>query len=326
MRRRSRSRSRSPHRHRRHHKQHRDDNWDRNEMKHRLDNIHHLRNEMAKPNASRHYAQRFHKCSEQEYIDRAEQRKSAKVTISVWMEDEPQTDNHSDDNDDAECTPQQQTPQSDDDSESSVSSSSSSSDSEYRRRKRKKRKRKRKKRKQRKEKKKRKRHRDSKKKKEEIEESKPKKETKTVWVPQNEEDSSSDNQSDAQAQNSDIDMIGPQLCDDMGTKMDRRDYGKAMLPGEADAIANFVQRGMRIPRRGEVGLTSEEIKAFEGTGFVMSGSRHKRMNAIRIRKENQIYSAEEARALTMVNFEEKLNREKKLMAQYQKLLNEKTKQ
>ena len=29
----------------------------------------------------------------------------------------------------------------------------------------------------------------------------------------------------------------------------------------------------------------------------MSGSRHKRMNAVRIRKENQIYSAEEKRAL-----------------------------
>jgi len=51
----------------------------------------------------------------------------------------------------------------------------------------------------------------------------------------------------------------------------------------------------------------------------------KKMNAIRIRKENQIYSAEEKRALSMVNFEEKLNREKKLMAAYQKMLNNKSK-
>ena len=32
---------------------------------------------------------------------------------------------------------------------------------------------------------------------------------------------------------------------------------------------------------------------------VMSGSRHRRMNAVRIRKENQVYSAEEKRALAM---------------------------
>ena len=57
----------------------------------------------------------------------------------------------------------------------------------------------------------------------------------------------------------------------------------------------------------------------------MSGSRHKRMNAIRIRKENQIYSAEERRALTMVNYEERQNRERKLMAAYQKMLNDKQK-
>jgi hypothetical protein len=38
-------------------------------------------------------------------------------------------------------------------------------------------------------------------------------------------------------------------------------------------------------------------------GYIMSGSRHSRMNAIRIRKENQIYSAEEKAALAMFNFE-----------------------
>ena len=142
---------------------------------------------------------------------------------------------------------------------------------------------------------------------------------KVEWVVK-EEDVSSSTSSDS-GNGDDDEEVGPKLVDDVTSKLDRRDYGGAMLPGEADAIANFVQRGMRIPRRGEVGLTSEEIAAFEQTGFVMSGSRHKRMNAIRIRKENQIYSAEEKRALTMVNFEEKLNREKKLMAQYQKLLN-----
>lgn len=41
----------------------------------------------------------------------------------------------------------------------------------------------------------------------------------------------------------------------------------------------------------------------------MSGSRHKRMNAVRMRKENQIYSAEEKRALALFNFEERQQRE-----------------
>ncbi|KAK8718029.1 hypothetical protein V6N13_045278 [Hibiscus sabdariffa] len=77
-------------------------------------------------------------------------------------------------------------------------------------------------------------------------------------------------------------------------------YGGALRPGEGDAIAQYVQQGKRIPRRGEVGLSAEEIQKFESLGFVMSGSRHQRMNAIRIRKENQVYSAEDKRALAMM--------------------------
>lgn len=53
-------------------------------------------------------------------------------------------------------------------------------------------------------------------------------------------------------------------------------------------MAEFARQGERIPRRGEVGLTSNEIESFEEIGYVMSGSRHSRMNAIRIRKENQV--------------------------------------
>ncbi|TVU00814.1 hypothetical protein EJB05_53753, partial [Eragrostis curvula] len=62
-------------------------------------------------------------------------------------------------------------------------------------------------------------------------------------------------------------------------------YGGALRPGEGDAIARFVQQGKRIPRRGEVGLTAEEIQRFEDVGYVMSGSRHARINAVRLRKE-----------------------------------------
>ncbi|CAA6653653.1 unnamed protein product [Spirodela intermedia] len=97
-------------------------------------------------------------------------------------------------------------------------------------------------------------------------------------------------------------------------------YGGALRPGEGDAIAQYVQQGKRIPRRGEVGLSAEEISKFEDLGYVMSGSRHQRMNAIRIRKENQVYSAEDKRALAMFNYEEKAKREQKVMSDLQRLV------
>ncbi|KAL3647868.1 hypothetical protein CASFOL_008836 [Castilleja foliolosa] len=97
-------------------------------------------------------------------------------------------------------------------------------------------------------------------------------------------------------------------------------YGGALRPGEGDAIAQYVQQGKRIPRRGEVGLSADEISRFETLGYVMSGSRHQRMNAIRIRKENQVYSAEDKRALAMFNYEEKAKREQKVMADLQRLV------
>ena len=81
-----------------------------------------------------------------------------------------------------------------------------------------------------------------------------------------------------------------------------------------------MKEGKRIPRRGEVGLTSDQIEKYESLGFVMSGSRHNRMNAIRIRKENQVYSAEEKAALAMINHEEKEKREAKVMADLKRLV------
>lgn len=85
-------------------------------------------------------------------------------------------------------------------------------------------------------------------------------------------------------------------------------------------MAEFVQSGKRIPRRGEVGLTAEQIESYESLGYVMSGSRHRRMNSVRIRKENQVYSAEEQRALAMFNLEEKINKEQQTIAELQDLL------
>ena len=89
-------------------------------------------------------------------------------------------------------------------------------------------------------------------------------------------------------------------------------FGGALLAGEGDAMAAFVAEGKRIPRRGEIGLLSEEIAAFEAEGYVTSGSRHRRMEAVRIRKENQIYSADERRALAMFHWEERQKKEAKV--------------
>ena len=70
-------------------------------------------------------------------------------------------------------------------------------------------------------------------------------------------------------------------------------------------------------------MSSDQIANFESLGYVMSGSRHARMNAIRIRKENQVYSAEEKRALSLLNYEEKVGKEKKLMAEFRKYVQDK---
>ena len=104
----------------------------------------------------------------------------------------------------------------------------------------------------------------------------------------------------------------------------RRVRGQRGPWAEGDAMAQYVQAGKRIPRRGEVGLSADEISKFEELGYVMSGSRHARMNAVRIRKENQVYSAEEKAALAMINYEEKALREQKVMADLKKLVQQAT--
>lgn len=103
------------------------------------------------------------------------------------------------------------------------------------------------------------------------------------------------------------------------------DFGHALLPGEGAAMAEFVKAGKRIPRRGEIGLTSDEIAEFEKSGFVMSGSRHRRMEAVRLRKENQIYSADEKRALASFNQEERRKRESKILSSFREMVYRKTK-
>lgn len=119
----------------------------------------------------------------------------------------------------------------------------------------------------------------------------------------------------------DSDAVGPKPK--AHATLSHKELGKALLPGEGAAMAAYVAEGKRIPRRGEIGLTSDQIATFESVGFVMSGSRHRRMEAVRIRKENQIYSADEKRALAMFSKEERQKRENLILGQFREMINHK---
>ncbi|XP_022906185.2 NKAP family protein CG6066 [Onthophagus taurus] len=117
------------------------------------------------------------------------------------------------------------------------------------------------------------------------------------------------------------DAIGPEQKP--LTTLSHKEMGKALLPGEGAAMAAYVAEGKRIPRRGEIGLTSDQIASYESVGYVMSGSRHRRMEAVRIRKENQIYSADEKRALAMFSKEERSKRENLILGQFKEMVKSK---
>ncbi|KAM0790591.1 hypothetical protein ACM66B_004456 [Microbotryomycetes sp. NB124-2] len=121
----------------------------------------------------------------------------------------------------------------------------------------------------------------------------------------------------------DADEVGPMPVNMQNQKMARGAYGGALLRGEGDAMAAYVQEGVRIPRRGEIGLESEQIERFEAAGYVMSGSRHRRMNAVRVRKENQVISAEEKRGILKLQAEEKAKRENEIVASFREMVSQK---
>lgn len=103
-------------------------------------------------------------------------------------------------------------------------------------------------------------------------------------------------------------------------------YGGDLMPGEGDAMAGFIAQGQRIPRRGEIGLDSDQITRFESAGYVMSGSRHHLMNAVRMRKENQVISAEEKRMVAQMALEERVKREEEIVKTFKAMVEEKMKQ
>merc|ERR1712179_466197 len=60
-----------------------------------------------------------------------------------------------------------------------------------------------------------------------------------------------------QSDESDDDIIGPVLPQKV--QLSHKELGTQLLKGEGEAMAAYIAEGKRIPRRGEIGLTSEEI-------------------------------------------------------------------
>ena len=137
----------------------------------------------------------------------------------------------------------------------------------------------------------------------------------TVSSPHRHINVTKENESDSS--NEDV-VIGPLPPSDSDNK--QINFGHALLPGEGAAMAAYVQDGKRIPRRGEIGLTSEEIVSYEDQGYVMSGSQHRRMEAVRLRKENQIYSADEKRVLAYFNKIERDKKEERIRDHFKSLI------
>ncbi|EFC49054.1 predicted protein [Naegleria gruberi] len=120
---------------------------------------------------------------------------------------------------------------------------------------------------------------------------------------------------DKSSSKQDDEIAGPKLLSDLMNDQSTK-YEVPLLPGEGAAIAEFIQQNKRIPRRGEVGLTSDQITNYEDLGYVMSGSRHARMNAIRIMKENEVYMQEEKKRLDLLQKQERSQRENKIISQF----------
>ena len=109
--------------------------------------------------------------------------------------------------------------------------------------------------------------------------------------------------------------VGPEpMKVEFSKNMEWRYYMRAGLKREeAEMIAQYVKEGKRIPRRGEVGMTSQDIEKFESLGYVMSGMRNSRMNKMRVKKEQMLYTVEEKKALAIYNLEEKQRRERNII-------------
>lgn len=72
-------------------------------------------------------------------------------------------------------------------------------------------------------------------------------------------------------------------------------------------------------------MDSMEIENYENQGYEMSGSRHKGLTQMHLKKQAQVYSIEENRALQIFNYESKLKKEHKIIEEMQNLLQVKKK-
>lgn len=87
-------------------------------------------------------------------------------------------------------------------------------------------------------------------------------------------------------------------------------------------MRSYVEAGQRIPRRGEIGLDQAKIMQYEASGFVMSGSRNARMNAVRVRKETQVLNAQDKLEQIKTRKEEAERKEGEIISQFREMVQE----
>mmetsp|Transcript_7971 Transcript_7971/g.29702 ORF Transcript_7971/g.29702 Transcript_7971/m.29702 type:complete len:377 (+) Transcript_7971:3-1133(+) len=111
-------------------------------------------------------------------------------------------------------------------------------------------------------------------------------------------------------------FIGPRK-----TQMNaRHNWSKILLPGEGDAIAQYVSQNKRIPRRGEVGLTSDQIAQFEKLGYVMSGSTHRVIERVRKQKEALVMKGMVEEKERIQRGEKRMTRENEVMGRFRNIV------
>ncbi|CAG5113535.1 Oidioi.mRNA.OKI2018_I69.chr2.g7633.t1.cds [Oikopleura dioica] len=118
--------------------------------------------------------------------------------------------------------------------------------------------------------------------------------------------------------------IGPELPEAIKAAFETNMATKQAKPGQGVQLAEIIDEQSRIPRRGEVGHSEADIDHYENAGYIMSGNRHRRMEAVRLKKESQIYSVEEKRALQIYTRQERENKETAVIQQFKDMVNQRT--
>lgn len=88
-------------------------------------------------------------------------------------------------------------------------------------------------------------------------------------------------------------------------------------PTGASSTSHLPSEFFYLPKRVSIDFLSVQDVA------MVRFFRHRRMEATRLRKENQIYSAEEKRMLSTFSKEERTKKENMILSQFRQLVNEK---